>query len=453
MLLHVPSAKIKYSWSDLAKLNFGIANIKEVELTGAEFWLQEEKNRWNWEGLFKEDSVTDNQFAGKIQIKAAQIHCRTSVLSKTLNEVAGEIDCIDNPNLAIHLKGKIGQGNLTADGIWSNGQLGMLAMKAQDVDLLEFRDSIPSSSAGEAIRLESGKLTAGSVMTERDTSGVVRWTTEGVFSGVNLAGKVSITDARGEFNGSQDGLQLQNVTFAVSGQQAAGEGFVSWSQGGAAIQAVVSIPDADPAAFLSGLTVQRPVACRINITGPLTEPNISGGFSIPQATFSNMAISNVTGNFKYGGSYILLQNISGALYQGTVGATGEVKMSNESYELDTSGRGLDSSRLTDKDVQGPLDFNGHVSGQGDAAVTAGTFIIREGKAYGVPFVTMSGNFVKRGASTEISGIVMQTVVGTIYPEQLSKEALERIAVTGQPALNEENIKKEAVGKLLPRLFR
>ena len=173
-----------------------------------------------------------------------------------------------------------------------------------------------------------------------------------------------------------------------------------------------------------------------------------------------MTVSNVTGNFRYADPRLLLQGVSGNVYQGTIGAAGEVRKGNGSYELEIAGQGLDSSRLTDKDVQGPLDFSGHVSGENEATVAKGTFIIRNGKAYGIPFRTLTGHFVKRGAKTETSGIIMKTDAGTFYPEELSRSVLELINFPGQPKLNEAPIKKDAGGiikeevdKLIPRLFR
>ena len=97
-------------------------------------------------------------------------------------------------------------------------------------------------------------------------------------------------------------------------------------------------------------------------------------------------------------------------------------------------------------------------------MTQGTFLIREGKAYGIPFITMTGHFVRRGAVTEISNIAMETIGGTIYPEQLSKEVLERLNPLERATLNKEDIKNEAEKrledsikkeekKLLPDIFR
>jgi len=537
LLAQVPVVKLQYSWSDLAKANFGISRIGTITAEGAEIWLQEEKSHWNWENFIKEDQTKENKFQGKLQIVAAKIYGKAYLLSKTIDEANGVIDFHAYPDLAISLKGKIGQASLTIDGDWNNGQFATIAIKGKDLDMLEFRDAIPAT---QGISLEGGKVTTLTMLTERDVKGVLKWRTEGEFSGAKLTGKLTVTDCQGQFNANQDGIKLQkmsfvisnqqtegpesqswpqgqarieaslsierndsgvvkwqtegdfsdlklagkrtvtdgqghfsgnqdeirlqNMNFVISGQQTAGQGTLSWPQGVASIDAALSIPDVDPGAFLSGLTVQRPVACQLRIVGPLSDPNISGSFSIPQATFSNMPVNRVVGNFRYIDTRLLLQGVSGSVYQGNVGAEGEVQTNNESYELDASGQGLDSSRLTDKDVQGPLDFNGHVSGKGEMAVTQGTFFIRDGKAYGIPFLTMTGHFIRRGTETELSGIAMETVAGTIYPEQLSKEVLDRINPLKQPALNEENIKKEAekrgeesikkeAGKLLPGIFR
>ena len=456
MLAKVPVVKIQYSWSDLAKGNFDSSRIEAITTERAEIWLQEDKGQWNWEDFLKKTPTNNNKFQGKLQVSSAKIYGYASLVSKTIDEVNGEIDFHAYPDLSISVKGKIGQSLLTADGNWVNGQFARVVVQAKELDLLEFRDRIP---AAQKITMEGGKLQAVTLTTERDDRGVVKWRTEGEFSGVKLTGKVNISEGQGQFSGNQDGLQLKNIKLVISGQQAAGQGSLSWPQGEARIDAALTVPDVELGDFASGLAVQRPVVCRIRIVGALAEPDISGSFSFPQVVFSDMAVSNVTGNFRYADPRLLLQDVSGNVYQGTIGAAGEVRKNNGSYELEIAGQGLDSSRLTDKDVQGSLDFSGHASGESEAALAQGTFIIRNGKAYGIPFLTLTGHFVKRGAKTEISDIVMKTAVGIFYPEQLSREVLELIDFQGQSKINEATIKKgadgiikEEVGKFLPRLF-
>ena len=455
LLAKVPVVKVQYSWSDLAKGNFDSSRIEAITAEGAEVWLHEEKGQWNWEDFLKKDQTNINKFQGKIQVISAKIYGYTSLVSKTIGEVNGTIDFHAYPDINISLKGKIGQSYLTADGNWANGQFAKIVVQAKDLDLLEFRDGIPAS---QNITLESGKVPTMTVTTERDDQGAVKWNTEGEFSGLKLTGRVSVKEGQGQFSGNHDELQLKNMKLIISGQQAEGQGTLSWRHNSAMIDAVFTVPDADPGDFVSGLTVQRPVACRIRIFGALAEPDISGSFSFPQAIFSDMTVSGVTGNFQYDDTRLMLQDVSGAVYQGAIWAAGEVQRSNGSYEFEISGQGFDSSRLTDKDVQGLLDFSGHVSGRDETAVVQGTFIIRNGKAYGIPFLTMTGHFVKRGGITEISGIVMKTAVGTFYPEKLSREVLELIDQPGKLKLNEETIKKDAeelkneANKLIEHIF-
>lgn len=461
LLARLPVIKLQYNWSDLAKANFGISRIEKVTAEGAEIWALEENSHWNWENFIKDDQSKENEFQGKLQILSAKIHGKVLSMSKTMDDASGIIDFHAYPNLDISFHGKMGQASLNIDGNWNNGQFSMISIKGKDFNLREFRDALPPI---QDVSLEEGKITELMMTTERDAAGVAMWKTKGAFSGLKVTGKRNITDGQGQFDGNQDGIKLSGMSFVISGQQTSGQGTLSWPKGVVGIDADFSVPDLDPSAFMSGPKVKRPITCQLKVIGPLTEPDISGSFNIPQATFSNMPMDRIDGNFQYVGTRLLLKDVHGSAYQGTVGAEGAVLVSDESYELDAFGQGLDSSKLTDKDVQGPLSFSGHVNGKGEVAVTQGTFLIRDGKAYGIPFLTMKGYFVRRGAETELSNIAMETVGGTIYPEQLSQEVLERLNPLKTPAFNTENIKEDAKkrleenikkeqNKLLPDIFR
>lgn len=461
LLARLPIIKLQYSWSDLTKANFGISRIENITAEGAEIWALEENSHWNWENFIKEDQSTENKFQGKLQILSGKIHGKVLLLSKTMDEASGTIDFHSYPDLGLSFKGKIGQASLNIDGNWNNGQFSMISIKGKDLNLPEFRDAIPTI---QDVSLEEGKITALTMTTERDAKGVAKWQTKGAFSGLKVTGKRNVTGGQGQFNGNQDGIKLSDMSFIISGQKTSGQGILTWPKGVVGIDAVFSVPDLDPSAFMLGLAVQRPISCQLKVIGPLTEPGISGSFSIPQATFSSMPIDRIVGNFQYVGTRLLLKDVRGAAFQGTVAAEGAVLVNDESYELDASGQGLDSSQLTDKDVQGPLGFSGHVSGKGEAAVTQGTFLIRDGKTYGIPFLRMTGNFIRHGAITELSNIAIETIGGTIYPEQLSQEVLERLNPLERPEFNTERIKEEAEKRLeenikkeqkkfLPDIFR
>ena len=213
-------------------------------------------------------------------------------MSKTLDEASGTIDFHAYPNLGISFKGKIGQASLNIDGDWNNGQFALISIKGKDINLPEFRDAIPPI---QGISLEGGKATTLTMTTERDLKGFVKWQTEGEFSGLKITGKRNITDGQGRFSGNQDGIKLEKMSFTISDQRASGEGTLTWPKGVVSIDAVLSVPDLDPGAFMSGLAVQRPITCQVKVAGPLAEPDISGNFNIPQATFSSMPIAVIAG--------------------------------------------------------------------------------------------------------------------------------------------------------------
>ena len=131
VLAKIPAVKIQYSWSDLIKGIFDSSRIEAITAEGAEVWLREEKDQWNWEGFLKKDPANTNKFQGKLQLVSAKIYGYTSLVSKTIDEVNGVIDLYDYPNMSISLKGKIGQAPLTADGNWVNGRLAKIVVQGQ----------------------------------------------------------------------------------------------------------------------------------------------------------------------------------------------------------------------------------------------------------------------------------------------------------------------------------
>ena len=290
------------------------------------------------------------------------------------------------------------------------------------------------------------------MVAKRDAAGAFHGQGQGEFSGVNVDGKVSIREGQGRFSADEAGLQLKELSLLVADQRAEGQGNIFWQEGQGTLDVALKLPDVDAAAFVAGLAVERPVSLQVKIAGPLSGPDISGNFNVKSAAFSGMTVNAITGKLRYAGNQLLLEQVNGSAHSGTLSLGGEVLLDSGRYELDVAGNGMESSRLTDKDVQGPLDFTGHVSGQGEEAVTRGNFTIYNGKTYGISFQTLDGLFVKRGGVTETSDIAVHTSLGTFYPEQLSQEALARINQQGIPT-TQDGLKRAVAGKLIERLFR
>lgn len=449
VLVQSPLVKIRYRWSDLAGRSFGLPQVERVALEGAELWLKETGSRLNWDGLLKDETAANSAFRGTIELEKSKINIATSLITKTLEGVNGSVDYAKSPDLLISFGGKIEQSSVAIAGQWGKDRAGELTVQAEKLDLV--KSGLPLGS-DTATRLDNGIMEKIKLVITTDAQGNTRVGAQGEFAGLATSGKLTIKDGKGTFSGDTSGLEFKNLSLVISGQQAQGQGKIEWKNGAGLLDFTLTMPDADPGSLVAGLTVQRPLAVQIRIVGPMLEPQITGSFRAQQVSFSDMAIAGVTGQFRYENSYIALEQASGTVNDGILAATGQVRISGQSYELDVEGEGMDSSRLTDKDVQGALGFSGHTSGQGQDAVTRGNFVIHNGKAYGVPFDRMTGNFIKRGAATEVSGLAVQTAFGTFYPEQLSREALERVKNKEIPVSREE-LQKAVTDRLIQRILR
>jgi hypothetical protein len=444
-----PNIEIRYQLSNLMKGNLDMSSIEVVAIQGAEIWLKTEKERWNWQDLMKDDnSATD--FRGTVEVGEGTVHIGNEQITQTIEGVNGSLDFATYPaGLGIDLKGRVSQATLAITGNWGESNPSEITLRTDGFDIAKLSGLLPAT---QEIRLEKGLLKKVQVVAKRDDKSKLHYQAEGEFSALTVTGTVNIRDGQGKFSADENGLHFQDLALLVSGQRTEGKGSILFQDNKQSLDFALTLPDVDPAAFFSGLAVQRPLFVAVNITGPLTKPVVSGSFKIPQVTISDMSVSEISGNMRYEDGRLSLQQTHGAAYQGQLSVSGEILTANESYELAASGSGMNSSSLTDKDVQGPLDFTGHVSGKGEAAVTKGDFVIRDGKAYGVSFQSLTGSFIKRGGTTDISNITINTAFGTFYPEQLSRDALEKLSQRNIPTSKEE-VKKAATDALIKKIFR
>lgn len=448
LLAKIPVMKMLYRWTDLTGGSLGLAQVENVMVQGSEIWLTEENGKFNWDGLLHNQPSGEQNFHSKIEFESGKFHLQSGQIVKTVEDVKGSLAFVNSPDMEINLQGKMAQSVVNVQGHWGKTP-GELTLK---IDAVELNDWSELFSSLPLSYVEGGKLENLTVVAGQDEQKALHVKAQGDFAGLNIAGKLNIRDGQGKFTGDASGIQFSEVAMLLYGQQAVGQGSIDFKDNKKALDMSFSLPDADPAALVTGLTAQRPLAVQIQVSGQLTEPEIKGAFSLPQVSFSGMAVDGVTGSFHYRDNQIALQDVNGTFQQGRLTAAGAVYVDNQSYELDVSGSNLESSRLTDKDVQGPLSFTGHVSGRGEEAITKGNFAIHNGKAYGITFQQLTGFFVKRGTAMELSDLAVRTAFGTFYPEQLSQEVLDRLKKNEMPAAEEE-LKRAVAEKLIKQIFR
>ena len=273
-------------------------------------------------------------------------------------------------------------------------------------------------------------------------------------------GNAIITNINASFSYTGQQLRLHSAYGDTTGGSLAASGTIGMDDT-KELDLAIYMPDGTPTAILPNLSANGPLVIDARLSGSASAPLLTGEFSLASLLLSDMSVQNIYGSFSYAGQVLHLQSAHGNTTGGSISASGPVDTTTESYSLSLSGSGLDSSRLTAKDVSGPLSMWGTAYGHGNSVTTQGRFSIQNGKAYGVNFRTLSGDFIKEGsAEAQVSNLSIQTDWGTFYPDQLSQEILEQLRQnnfpTSEESLKEEvtkKVKKAITDKLREELFR
>ena len=182
----------------------------------------------------------------------------------------------------------------------------------------------------------------------------------------------------------------------------------TWKQDGGGSIAIKS-DSADLSSFLPSVPLKGPMALDATASGSNDKPTAKGTFKIPSGTLGSMSFANATGEFTYQDSALNLANTKAAALGGTILTAGPIYPSPLRYVQKVTGQNIDSTQLSDKDVQGRVDFQADVRGQGswDEANADGSFSMGSGSVSGISFSSLTGNFTKRGAQMHFYNIRAQ----------------------------------------------
>ena len=100
----------------------------------------------------------------------------------------------------------------------------------------------------------------------------------------------------------------------------------------------------------------------------------------------------------------------------------------QQYRMTATGSGMDSALLTEKDIRGRVDFDAQLQGKGASGGYAeGNFRMGEGSFSGIPFLSMTGDFVKQGEQMSFQNVVVNTVGGSFRAEGFSEGSVVQAA--------------------------
>ncbi|SCM82196.1 conserved hypothetical protein [uncultured Sporomusa sp.] len=452
LLAKISRIQISYSWSDLLKGQLGPQLVTGVVVEKPEVWVVYNQDKLNWDGLLKtKQEQEEASFAGLVEVEGGKLHVETAFFAKTVDQLTGNIDFRQADQLGFAASGKVDETALKLGGQWGSQGTSEINLSAAGMDLAK----LGLTSANDPIQLTGGRLDELTVKLGKDASGaVLLQTLAGRFSGIATTGALALTQGSARFEKQDKAIQFLDGQALYRGQSVTGAGRVLTSVDGTqTLDFAVQMPAADPAALVPSLKTGGMLAAQGTITGPVLSPVLAGNFTLGSIQFDDIVVNGITGAFSYAQETMKLLTAHGTSLGGSVSASGDIDPDTEQYSLSVSGSGLDSSKLTDKDVKGPLSFTGTASGDAAAAVVQGNFAIDNGKAYGISFRTLTGSFIKQGsAATEIGNLVIKTDIGTFYPEQLSQNVMERLQERKLPVTKEE-VREAVTDKLIQKLFR
>ena len=447
--------QISYSWQNLLNRQLGLQAVSAIIIEKPEIWITYDKEELNWKGLLVDRGGEPSRFAGVVEIREGKVHMQTDLVSKTAERFSGRIDCTQAEQLGISGSGLVDQSAVKVAGQWGGAGPSAIALTAQGMDLVK----LGLTTGDDPIQITGGSLDEVTVKIGQDSAGLaVLQTLAGRFSGVATAGELVIAQGSGSFEKRGAAIIISDGRALYKGQAVTATGQVlSEGEEKKVLDFAVAMPSADPAAVLPSLKAGGLLSVAATVTGPVLAPVVAGDFTLGSLTFGDMTVSGARGTFSYDRQTMRLLSATGTTTGGVVRASGVIDPTSEQYELTVGGSGLDSSKLTPKEVTGPLSFSGGASGDALAATVRGAFVIDNGKAYGIAFRRLTGNFSKQGsAETQVSNLAIETSLGTFYPEELSRDVMEKLRERQLPATKEEV--KEAVKdalkeELLKRLLR
>lgn len=438
---------ISFGVGDVLAGRADLSAVKSVTLDNPVVSLVSGKDgRWNWEDLVK-SGQEEPSFRGKVTVKQGSLLVNTGAERK-LEAINGSVDFAKYPALGFDLTGKTGATPLAATGSWTSGGDGELSVKAEQAQLAD----LPLGAlTGGDLRLTGGTARNISVTVTRKAgkfslagSGAVEKLAAG-------AAGYAITEGTGKITLADGKIGVNEAAMLVNGQKVTMSGSVAAADAGLTLGLDLSAASFDPAA-LAATPLQGPLSFQARLEGTPAAPVARGTFAIPQGSFGAISFANGSGNFVYGGGTLTLTDTKAIAWDGSLAIQGDIVPASQQYRLTANGRGVDSALLTEKDIRGRVDFDASLSGQGaSGGYAAGNFRMGEGSFSGIPFLAMTGDFVKQGDNTRFHNIVVRTVTGSFSAEGLTEGAVVRLRKIGGVADPRESLEKAITDKLSPNL--
>ena len=104
------------------------------------------------------------------------------------------------------------------------------------------------------------------------------------------------------------------------------------------------------------------------VKGTIDKPEAEGTFGLDKLAYDPLYITALSGKFLYKDGKLNIGDAIGNVYAGQVNVNGQIDTKTKDFKLEVQGIDLDSSVVTETQVDGPLSFKMLAIGTADAAV-------------------------------------------------------------------------------------
>jgi translocation and assembly module TamB len=418
---------VSYSpWSILTGWNV-VKSISELKVEKPILWLTQRSNgQWNIEDIVIKDNTSQSSLTSKVSLVDGKAIVNAYQAQWTVEELNGNLDFINNPNVKLALQGTYKGAALKAKGTISSQGRSTVTLNASQLMLADFQPFVPAEGTIKLVG-GSGENIEATIAYDK---GNLEWAGE-----ARLA-KADVDIADMPVRQIDGGIAFTNKNlyiFAaakVFDQPIEVRGSVVTDASEPILKLSVSSADFDPSATGYNIPVIGKVSFKAEIMGVTSNPTIIGDVAMKTGELAGYQAQNVQASLDMVDKNVTIHQFKADMFNGQVAATGQVQPETGSYDLAVKVQHIDSKNFADlvPDLSGYVDGAVTVKGTGDlvGAEVQGTVAVGQGEFSGVPFTSVTSGFYYHDGNATIDyvnvGLGQQgliTAQGTIVQQAIA----------------------------------
>lgn len=418
---------VSYSpWSILTGWNV-VKSISELKIEKPILWLtQRSDGQWNIEDIVIKDNASQSSLTSKVNLVDGKAIVNAYQAQWIVEELNGNLDFINNPNIKLALQGTYKGAALKAKGTISSQGRSTITLNASQLMLADFQPFVPAEGTIKLVG-GSGENIEATIAYDK---GNLEWAGE-----AKLA-KADVDIADMPMRQIDGGIAFTNknlYVFAaakVFDQPVEVRGSVVTDATEPILKLVVSSADFDPSATGYNIPVIGKVSFKADIMGVTSNPTIIGDVAMKTGELAGYQAQNVQASMDMVDKRITIHQFKADMFDGEVAATGQVQPETGSYDLAVKAQHIDSKYFADMvpGLSGYVDGAVTVKGTGDlaGAEVQGTVALGQGEFSGIPFTSVTSGFYYHGGNATIDyvniGLGQQgmiTAQGTIAQQAIA----------------------------------